>query len=113
MEPMHSTTLLPDPDRVASIITEVDGIPFAVTSIRELEGALGRVHLENDLLRRALKQAEKEALCPGEMAGDPGEPEVLAQLPLVRAWALLGLNRGSCYCLAARVAGARRCRTPR
>jgi transposase len=27
--------------------------------IRELEAALGRAHLENELLRRALKQAEK------------------------------------------------------
>jgi transposase len=30
--------------------------------IRELEAALGRAHLENELLRRALKEAEKGGL---------------------------------------------------
>jgi transposase-like protein len=33
--------------------------------VRELEGALGRLHLENELLRRALKQAEKGGSLPG------------------------------------------------
>jgi transposase len=33
--------------------------------IRELEAALGRLHLENELLRRALKQAEKGGSPPG------------------------------------------------
>lgn len=32
--------------------------------IRELEAALGRAHLENELLRRALKQAEKGGSLP-------------------------------------------------
>jgi transposase-like protein len=32
--------------------------------VRELEAALGRAHLENELLRRALKQAEKGGLLP-------------------------------------------------
>ena len=32
--------------------------------IRELEAALGRLHLENELLRRALKQAEKGGSLP-------------------------------------------------
>ena len=44
--------------------------PLAVAAdpeqrIRELEGALGRLHLENELLRRALKQAEKGGSLPG------------------------------------------------
>lgn len=30
--------------------------------VRELEAALGRAHLENELLRRALRQAEKGTL---------------------------------------------------
>lgn len=33
--------------------------------IRELEAALGRAHLEIELLRRALKQAEKGGSLPG------------------------------------------------
>ena len=33
--------------------------PDAEQRIRELEAALGRAHLENELLRRALKAAEK------------------------------------------------------
>lgn len=33
--------------------------------VRELEAALGRAHLENELLRRALKQAEKGGSLPG------------------------------------------------
>jgi transposase-like protein len=33
--------------------------PDSEQRIRELEAALGRAHLENELLRRALKQAEK------------------------------------------------------
>jgi transposase-like protein len=33
--------------------------------VRELEAALGRLHLENELLRRALKQAEKGGSLPG------------------------------------------------
>lgn len=32
--------------------------------VRELEAALGRAHLENELLRRALKQAEKGGSLP-------------------------------------------------
>lgn len=33
--------------------------------IHELEAAVGRLHLENELLRRALKQAEKGGSLPG------------------------------------------------
>lgn len=33
--------------------------------LRELEAALGRLHLENELLRRALQQAEKGGFPPG------------------------------------------------
>ncbi len=33
--------------------------------VRELEAALGRAHLENELLRRALRQAEKGGFRPG------------------------------------------------
>lgn len=33
--------------------------------VRELEAALGRLHLENELLRRALRQAEKGGFRPG------------------------------------------------
>jgi transposase len=36
--------------------------PDAQERVRELEAALGRVHLENELLRRALKAAEKGTL---------------------------------------------------
>jgi transposase-like protein len=44
--------------------------PLAVAAdpeqrVRELEAALGRLHLENELLRRALKQAEKGGSLPG------------------------------------------------
>ena len=38
--------------------------PDAEQRIRELEAALGRAHLENELLRRALKQAEKGGSLP-------------------------------------------------
>jgi transposase len=40
---------------VGRLVVERD----AEQRIRELEAALGRAHLENELLRRALKQAEK------------------------------------------------------
>lgn len=45
--------------------------PLAVTAdpvqrIQELEAALGRAHLENELLRRALKRAEKGGSLPGK-----------------------------------------------
>ena len=33
--------------------------------VHELEAALGRLHLENELLRRALKHAEKGGFLPG------------------------------------------------
>lgn len=39
-------------------------VPDPEQRIRELEAALGRVHLENELLRRALKQAEKGGSLP-------------------------------------------------
>ena len=38
--------------------------PEAKQRIQELEAALGRAHLENELLRRALKEAEKGGLRP-------------------------------------------------
>ena len=38
--------------------------PDAEQRIKELEAALGRAHLENELLRRALKQAEKGGSLP-------------------------------------------------
>jgi transposase-like protein len=38
--------------------------PDAEVRIQELEAALGRAHLENELLRRALKQAEKGGSLP-------------------------------------------------
>lgn len=37
-------------------------VPDPQVRIRELEAALGRAHLENELLRRALKEAEKGGL---------------------------------------------------
>lgn len=39
--------------------------PDAELRIRELEAALGRAHLEIELLRRAVKQAEKGGSLPG------------------------------------------------
>jgi transposase len=45
---------------VADLVVERD----AAQRIRELEAALGRAHLEIELLRRALKQAEKGGLLP-------------------------------------------------
>ena len=39
--------------------------PDAEPRIRELEAALGRAHLEIELLRRAVKQAEKGGSLPG------------------------------------------------
>ena len=36
--------------------------PDPQVRVRELEAALGRAHLENELLRRALKEAEKGGL---------------------------------------------------
>ena len=41
------------------------GAAHAEQRVRELEAALGRLHLENELLRRALKQAEKGGSLPG------------------------------------------------
>ena len=38
--------------------------PDAEVRTRELEAGLGRAHLENELLRRALKQAEKGGSLP-------------------------------------------------
>jgi len=38
--------------------------PNAEQRIQDLEAALGRAHLENELLRRALKQAEKGGSLP-------------------------------------------------
>jgi transposase len=46
---------------VGSLLVERD----AEQRIRELEAALGRAHLEIELLRRALKQAEKGGSTPG------------------------------------------------
>jgi len=45
---------------VASLVIERD----AEQRIRELEAALGRAHLEIELLRRAVKQAEKGGSLP-------------------------------------------------
>jgi transposase-like protein len=43
--------------------------PDAEQRIRELEAALGRAHLENELLKRALKQAEKGGSLPRRNGG--------------------------------------------
>lgn len=40
-------------------------VPSDEARIAELEAALGRAHLEIELLRRTLKQAEKGGLLPG------------------------------------------------
>jgi transposase-like protein len=37
----------------------------AAERFHELEAALGRLHMENELLRRALRQAEKGGFLPG------------------------------------------------
>jgi putative transposase len=55
----HGESAWPDPGPAA---VEVTG----EQRVQELEAALGRLHLENDLLRRALKQAEKGGFLPGK-----------------------------------------------
>lgn len=54
----HGESAWPDP--------RPEGVEVAVEQrVQELEAALGRLHLENDLLRRALKQAEKGGFLAG------------------------------------------------